>query len=91
MQPKDYNNFQPDNYLRGKDGEIFQIKEKTTYFCKSCTCQRYSTCQKSKEMSGYILESVQTRKVFEVTQAYVLDKFEKGEINEVTYTKGQWK
>lgn len=91
MQQNDYNNFQPDNYLASSNGEIFQVKEKTTYFCKGCTCQNYTTCQKAKEMSGYVLESVQTRKLFEVTQAYVLDKFEKGEIKEVTYTKGQWR
>lgn len=91
MKQTAYNNFQPDDYLANSSGEIFQIKEKTTYFCKKCECKKLTKCRTSQEKSGYVLESVQTRKVFEVTQAYVVDKIESGEIKEVTHTKGQWK
>jgi hypothetical protein len=42
-------------------------------------------------MGQYTLQSVQKRKQYEVSAAYVQEKYQCGEIKEITYTKGQWK
>lgn len=90
-QQKPYNNFQPKDFMVNKEGEIFEVLDKLTYFCKSCECRSNSQCQHALEMGQYTLQSVQKRKQYEVTAAYVQEKYQCGEIKEITYTKGQWK
>lgn len=57
MQPRVFRNFQPGDHIRTKKGEIFQVKERITYYCKKCNCKPLDPCAKMQEMTTLILES----------------------------------
>lgn len=81
-----FRNFQPNDYLADNNGTIFQIKSKLTYLCK---CEK-THCEEHRHLSSYELEAVQTRKRYELDQAYITQKYLNHEIHEATYTKGKW-
>lgn len=86
-----FNNFQPKDFLVNKDGEIFEVLGKLTYFCKECDCRGNDQCDNALQMGEYTLQSVQKRTKYEVSALYVQEKYQEGEIKEITYIKGQWK
>lgn len=84
--PKDYKNIVmlPGDYFKSKI-EIFQVKEKEIFFCK---CEKMP-CE-HLEKTTYNIESINTRKRYQVNQQYINEKFAAGEIQETSYYKGKW-
>jgi len=74
----------PGDHIRSK-GEIFKVTEKEMYFCK---CENIP-CEHAYKTT-YKIESLQTRKKYQITQHYINQKFAAGEIEETSYYKGKW-
>lgn len=76
----------PGDHIRNSKNEIFRVAEKEVYFCK-CKPLR---CHEHADRTTYLLESVNTRKRYEVTQQYLNEKFAANEIQETLYHRGKW-
>lgn len=87
MQPRTYKNFQPSDHIRSKSGEVFEITERLTYYCKGCTCK--TLCNDFQEKTMLTIKS--QRGVWEMSLKEINTKFVNNEIDEVTYIRGQWK
>lgn len=74
----------PGDYFKSKT-EIFQVKEKEMFYCK---CEDMPCDHLYK--TTYRIESVNTRKQYQVTQKYINKRFASKEITETSYHKGQW-
>lgn len=74
----------PGDFVRSKT-EIFEVKEKEMFYCK---CEKMPCEHAYKTL--YRIESVNTRKQYQVTQQYINEKFAANEINESTYYRGKW-
>lgn len=79
MQQTTFKNFIPGDHIKSKKGEIFQVKERLTYFCKKCECKAFNPCEEMKRMTTLILES--QRGTWEMTLEMLNDKYSQGEIN----------
>lgn len=89
MQPRIFRNFQVGDAIRTRKGEIFEITERLTRYCKKCTCKPLSPCDTFKRNTTLVIKS--QRGVWEMTLQEINAKFANGEIDEVTYINGQWK
>jgi len=87
MQPRTFRNFQPNDHIRTKKGEVFEITERLTVYCKGCTCG--TPCDKFQEQTMLTIKS--QRGVWEMSLKEINTKFVNNEIDEVTYIRGQWK
>ena len=87
MQPRTFRNFQPNDHIRTKKGEVFEITERLTVFCKGCTCK--TLCSDFQEKTMLTIKS--QRGVWEMSLKEINTKFVNNEIDEVTYIRGQWK
>jgi hypothetical protein len=87
MQPRTFRNFQPNDHIRTKKGEVFEITERLTVFCKGCTCN--TPCTKFQENTMLTIKS--QRGIWEMSLKEINTKFVNNEIDEVTYKNGQWK
>lgn len=81
-----FKNLLPNDHLKNTNGEIFRVidKEQRICSCKELRCHRHAPDTK------YTIESVNTRKKYQITQEYINQKFEKNEISETTYYRGKW-
>ena len=79
MQHREFRNFQPGDYIKSKKGEIFQILERNTYFCKKCECKPLHPCNTMQEMS--ILKMESQRGIWEMTLKIMNEKYLQGEID----------
>lgn len=82
-----FRNLLPNDHLKNAKGEVFKVKEKEQ---RICSCKELR-CHVHAPFTKYVLESVNTRKIYEVTQEYINEKFEKNEIVETIYIRGTWK
>lgn len=57
MRHRTFKNFQPGDHIRTRKGEIFEVKERLTYFCKKCECKPLSPCDHMKKNTTLLLES----------------------------------
>jgi len=89
MQPRNFRNFQCGDYLRTKKGEVFEIIERLTYYCKSCSCKPLHPCDEFKQKTTLVIKS--QRGIWEMSLNEINLKFVNQEIDEVTYKNGQWK
>jgi hypothetical protein len=89
MQQKTFRNFQIGDAIRTTTGEVFEIIERLTYYCKSCNCKPLTPCDEFKQKTTLVIKS--QRGIWEMSLKTLTDKYLNGEINEVTYVKGQWK
>ena len=87
MQPRTFRNFQPNDHIRTKQGEVFEITERLTVYCKGCGC--HTPCDKFQEQTMLTIKS--QRGVWEMSLKEINTKFVNNEIDEVTYIRGQWK
>ena len=87
MQPRIFRNFQPNDHIRTKKGEVFEITERLTVFCKGCTCR--TPCDEFQQKTMLTIKS--QRGVWEMSLKEINTKFVNNEIDEVTYIRGQWK
>lgn len=87
MQQRTFRNFQPSDHIRSTKGEVFEITERLTYYCKGCTCK--NTCETFKQKTMLTLKS--QRGVWEMSLKEINDKYIANQIDEVTYIRGQWK
>lgn len=87
MQPRTFRNFQPNDHIRTKKGEVFEITERLTVFCKGCDCR--TPCDQFQEQTMLTIKS--QRGVWEMSLKEINTKFVNNEIDEVTYIRGQWK
>ncbi len=87
MQPRTFRNFQPNDHIRSKSGEVFEITERLTHYCKSCDCR--TPCVKFQENTMLTIKS--QRGIWEMSLKEINTKFVNNEIDEVTYVRGQWK
>jgi hypothetical protein len=89
MHPRTFRNFQAGNAIRTKKGEVFEIIERLTYYCKKCTCKPLNPCDTFKQKTTLVIKS--QRGVWEMTLKEMNDKYTSNEIDEVTFLRGQWK
>lgn len=87
MQPRTFRNFQPNDHIRSKKGEVFEITERLTVFCKGCSCTK--PCTKFQQNTMLTIKS--QRGIWEMSLKEMNDKYQANEIDEVTYIRGQWK
>jgi len=87
MQPRTFRNFQPNDHIRSKKGEVFEITERLTHFCKGCDCR--NPCDKFQKNTLLTIKS--QRGNWEMTLKEMNEKYQAFEIDEVTYVRGQWK
>lgn len=87
MQPRTFRNFQPNDHIRTKKGEVFEITERLTVYCKGCDCR--TPCDKFQEKTILTIKS--QRGIWEMSLKEINTKFVNNEIDEVTYKNGQWK
>ena len=87
MQPRTFRNFQPNDHIRSKKGEIFQLTERLTRFCKGCDCR--TPCATFQQNTMLTIKS--QRGIWEMSLKEMNDKYQANEIDEVTYIRGQWK
>jgi hypothetical protein len=89
MQPRTFKNFQPNDGVRNvKTGEVFEIIERITRFCKGCKCKPSNPCDTFKENTTLVIKS--QRGIWQITLKEINTKFVNNEIDEVTYINGQW-
>tara|TARA_B110000503_G_C7102867_1_gene394621 strand:+ start:284 stop:553 length:270 start_codon:yes stop_codon:yes gene_type:complete len=88
MQPRTFKNFQPNDAIRNKKGEVFEIIERITRFCKGCSCKPSNPCDTFKENTTLVIKS--QRGIWQMTLKEINTKFVNNEIDEVTYKNGQW-
>ena len=88
MQPRTFRNFQPNDHIRTKKGEVFEITERLTVFCKGCTCN--TPCDQSFKRTQ-CSPSKANEVIWEMSLKEINTKFVNHEIDEVTYKNGQWK
>lgn len=89
MQQRVFRNFQPNDHLKSKKGEVFEITERTTHFCKGCGCKPLNPCEEFKDKTTLVIKS--QRGVWNMTLKEINTKFVNSEIDEVTYKNGQWR
>lgn len=88
MQPRTFKNFQCGDHIRSKQGEVFEIVERETFYCKGCECN-LKVCDKFKERTTLWIKS--QRGIWEITLKDLNTKFVNHDCDEVTYKNGQWK
>lgn len=79
MRHRTFKNFQPGNQIRTKQGEIFEILDRTTYFCKGCDCKPLNPCDKMKEMTNLTIKS--QRGIWEMNLQVMNEKYIKQDID----------
>ena len=89
MQPRTFKNFQVVDAIRTSKGEVFEIKERLTYYCKGCNCKPLSPCETFTTNSEVTIQSQRGRWVMSLKE--INNKYINAEIDEVTYVRGQWK
>lgn len=81
MRPQTFRNLQPGDLLKSQKGEIFQVKERLTYYCKKCGCKPLDPCLKMQEMTTLILES--QRGIWEMNLKTLNEKLNDQSIKEI--------
>ncbi len=89
MRPRIFNNFQPGDHIRSKKGEIFQIIERETFYCKGCECKKLEICDTIKEKTTLVIQSQRGR--WNMSLMEMNDKYINKEIDQVTFHQGLWR
>lgn len=89
MQPRTFKNFNVGSAIRTKKGEVFEIVERLTRYCKKCPCKPLNPCDEFKQNTTLVIKS--QRGLWEMTLKEINDKYQAFEVDEVTYVRGQWK
>jgi hypothetical protein len=88
MHPRTFKNFQTGDHIRTKKGEIFEVAERETYYCKNCSCN-LNVCENFKERTTLLIKS--QRGTWEMSLKQLNEKYLSQEIDEATFKQGQWK
>tara|TARA_R110000822_G_scaffold35184_6_gene99301 strand:- start:4181 stop:4429 length:249 start_codon:yes stop_codon:yes gene_type:complete len=78
MSQRTFRNFQPGDNFRTKKMEIFEIKDRTTYFCKGCKCKLLDFCDEMKNFTTLTIQS--QRGIWEMTLQEMNKKYIENEI-----------
>jgi hypothetical protein len=84
MQSTTFRNFQPNDHIKTKNGEVFEVTERLTYFCKECDCKPLNPCDEFKEKSILTIKS--QRGIWEMSLQEINRKLANGDITETKWT-----
>jgi hypothetical protein len=84
MQPTTFRNFQPNDHIKTQKGEVFEITERLTYFCKGCSCVPLNPCDEFQENTTLTIKS--QRGIWQMTLKEINRKLANGDITETKWT-----
>jgi len=84
MQPTTFKNFQPNDHIKTQKGEVFEITERLTYFCKGCSCKPLNPCDEFQENTTLTIKS--QRGIWQMTLKEINRKLANGDITETKWT-----
>lgn len=83
MQPTTFRNFQPNDHIKTQKGEVFEITERLTYFCKGCDCKFPYFCE---EMTSNTMLTIRSQRgEWELSLKTLNEKCEAKDITEIQW------